>query len=77
MINNQLINPSSIVVVGASNDLHKPGGKILYNIKEGKFKGNLYVTNLNEEEVQGIKSFKDIQLSLTKNHEIYPIYSLL
>ncbi|OIP00470.1 MAG: CoA ligase [Bacteroidetes bacterium CG2_30_33_31] len=60
MINNQLINPSSIVVVGASNDLHKPGGKILYNIKEGKFKGNLYVTNLNEEEVQGIKSFKDI-----------------
>ena len=29
MINEQLINPKSIVVVGASNDTSKPGGKIL------------------------------------------------
>jgi len=28
MINQQLINPKSIVVVGASNDVAKPGGKI-------------------------------------------------
>jgi len=33
MINNKLINPDSIVVVGGSDDLNKPGGKIL---KRGK-----------------------------------------
>ena len=60
MINNQLIDPKSIVVVGASNDIHKPGGKILKNIIEGNYQGKLYVTNLKETEVQGIASYQDI-----------------
>ncbi|MFC2097049.1 acetate--CoA ligase family protein [Bacteroidota bacterium] len=59
MINQQLLNPRSIVVVGGSNNIHKPGGKVLKNLIDGKFKGDLYVTNLKEDEVQGIKSFKD------------------
>ncbi|MFO8068154.1 MAG: acetate--CoA ligase family protein [Bacteroidales bacterium] len=59
MVNKQLIDPKSIVVVGGSNDTAKPGGKILKNIIDGGFKGKLYVTNLKESEVQGIKSFKD------------------
>lgn len=59
MITQQLINPSSIVVVGGSNDTSKPGGKILKNIIDGQFAGQLYVTNLKESEVQGIKSFSD------------------
>lgn len=59
MVNKQLIDPKSIVVVGGSNDTAKPGGKILKNIIDGGFKGQLYVTNLKESEVQGIKSFKD------------------
>jgi len=29
MINEKLINPASIVVVGGSDDLFKPGGKVL------------------------------------------------
>ena len=29
MINKQLLNPSSIVVVGGSDDIQKPGGKVL------------------------------------------------
>ena len=28
MINRELINPQSIVVVGGSNNVHKPGGRI-------------------------------------------------
>jgi acetyltransferase len=60
MINKQLLNPDSIVVVGASNDIHKPGGKILKNIIDGGYAGKLYVTNLKESEVQGIKSYNDI-----------------
>jgi acetate---CoA ligase (ADP-forming) len=60
MINEKLINPCSIVVVGGSDDLFKPGGKVLKNILDGKFKGNLYVVNPKQEKVQGLKSYKDI-----------------
>jgi len=60
MINDKLFNPESIVVVGASNDITKPGGKILKNIIDGKYKGKLYVTNLKESVVQGITSFQNI-----------------
>ncbi len=59
MINEQLIHPKSIVIVGGSNDTTKPGGKILKNIIDGKYTGNLYVTNPKETEVQGIKSFRN------------------
>ncbi len=60
MINKQLLNPNSIVVVGASNNIQKPGGKVLKNLIDGNYKGDLYVTNLKENNVQGIKSFNDI-----------------
>ena len=59
MISEKLISPKSIVVVGGSNDTSKPGGKVLKNIIDGNFTGNIYVTNLKESEVQGIKSFSD------------------
>jgi acetyltransferase len=59
MINNALINPRSIVVVGASNDVHKPGGKILKNLLDHAFKGQIYVVNPKQDEVQGVKSYKD------------------
>lgn len=59
MINAQLMNPKSIVVVGASNDTFKPGGKVLKNLLDGEFKGELYVTNPKATEVQGVKSFQN------------------
>lgn len=59
MINQQLIHPKSIVVVGGSNDTTKPGGKVLQNLIENKFPGHLYVTNPKEVEVQGIKCYQD------------------
>ena len=59
MINEQLTNPKSIVVVGGSSDIHKPGGKVLKNIIDGQFAGDLYVMNPKLDEVQGIKSYKD------------------
>lgn len=59
MITNELLNPKSIVVVGASNDIEKPGGKILKNIIDGQFKGSLYVSNPKEDEIQGVKSFRN------------------
>lgn len=62
MINKQLTHPQSIVVVGASNDIQKPGGKILKNILDGKFSGELYVINPKEDTVQGVRSFKSPDL---------------
>jgi len=61
MINDKLINPGSIVVVGGSDDLFKPGGKILKNIIDGKFTGSLCVVNPKQDIVQGIKSFRDLK----------------
>jgi acetyltransferase len=61
MITKELINPKSIVVVGGSNDIEKPGGKILKNLIDGNFKGDLYVTNLKEDVVQNIKSYKSAE----------------
>ncbi len=57
MINSALLDPKSIVVVGGSDDVTKPGGKVLKNLIDGNYKGDLYVVNLKDDEVQGIKSY--------------------
>lgn len=57
MINIKLTHPQSIVVVGGSNDIQKPGGKILKNLIDGKFSGQLMVLNPKETEVQGVRSY--------------------
>jgi len=59
MITKQLTHPRSIVVVGGSNNIQKPGGKVLKNLLDGGFDGELYVMNPKEDEVQGIKSYRD------------------
>jgi acetate---CoA ligase (ADP-forming) len=60
MINEKLIHPDSIVVVGGSDDLFKPGGKVLKNILDGNFTGKLYVVNPKQDKIQGIKSYRDL-----------------
>ena len=61
MINKQLLQPESIVVVGGSNNLHKPGGAIVRNILSGGYEGTLRIVNPKEDEVQGIKVFHDVK----------------
>ncbi len=58
MINDKLLRPESIAIIGASNNTMKPGGKLVKNIKEHFFKGKLYVVNPNEDEIQGIRAYK-------------------
>lgn len=60
MICRELINPQSIVVVGGSNNVHKPGGRLVRNLLDGKYKGDLYVVNAKEDEVQGLKSYRSV-----------------
>jgi len=59
MITKQLTHPKSILVVGGSNDIQKPGGKILKNLIESNFEGNLFVLNPKEDIVQGVKSYRN------------------
>ena len=62
MINESLINPGTIVVVGGSEDTTKTGGKVLKNLIDRKFHGKLYVVNPKSDIVQGIPSFRDVTM---------------
>ena len=61
MINEQLLNPRSIVVIGGSNNVHKPGGAIVRNIISGDYQGELRIVNPKEDNVQGIKACHDVK----------------
>ena len=61
MINPKLLNPQSIVIVGASNDVHKPGGKLVKNLLDSPFKGKIYAVNPKESEVQGIHCYAKVE----------------
>ena len=61
MINKQLLQPESIVVIGGSNNVHKPGGAVVRNLLAGNYQGTLRIVNPKEDEVQGIKVFHDMK----------------
>ena len=61
MIARELLNPKSIVVCGASSDIHKPGGKALKNLLESPFRGPVYAVNPKETEVQGVKCYAKVE----------------
>ncbi len=60
MLAQQLLQPRSIAVIGGSNNIHKPGGKVLKNILDGEFGGDLYVVNPREREVQGVAAYPSV-----------------
>lgn len=61
MIHTKLLNPQSVVVIGASNDVQKPGGKVLKNLLDSNFKGKVYAVNPKEDEVQGINCYEKVE----------------
>lgn len=61
MINQQLLEPKSIVVIGGSNNVQKPGGAVVRNLLSGGFEGELRIVNPKEDEIQGIKAFQDVK----------------
>jgi acetyltransferase len=60
MINLKLIAPGSIAVIGGSNDLHKPGGKLVANLKSGTFKGDIFIVNPKETKVQELDCYSNL-----------------
>ncbi|WP_338359935.1 acetate--CoA ligase family protein [Yeosuana marina] len=62
MLHPKLVHPESIVVIGGSDNIQSPGGRVLKNLIEHKFKGDLFVVNPKQDSVQGIKSFNNVEV---------------
>ncbi|MEM8840278.1 MAG: CoA-binding protein, partial [Pseudomonadota bacterium] len=52
-----LINPSAIAIVGASDDPTRIGGRPLHHMIQQKFEGPVYPINPKREKVQGLQAF--------------------
>lgn len=61
MITKQLIKPRSIAIIGASNDVTKPGGKVLKNLIDNHFDGKLFAVNPKETKVQSTECFQRVE----------------
>ena len=55
-----LLAPSSVALVGASEDAARIGGRPLRYLREAGFKGAIYPVNPNRETVQGYKSYASV-----------------
>jgi len=60
MINSKLLNPRSIAVIGGSDDVTKAGGKVLKNMLDSDFGGQIFVVNPKAPVVQGLTAAADV-----------------
>ncbi|MDR3062837.1 MAG: CoA-binding protein, partial [Methanobrevibacter sp.] len=58
---NEMFNPSSVAVVGASNSVGKVGYILIDNIVNGGYGGKVYPINPKSDEIQGIKAYKNVK----------------
>jgi acetate---CoA ligase (ADP-forming) subunit alpha len=55
-----IFEPKSIAIIGASNDVKKWGGNVLFNLLHAGFKGPIYPINYREDIIQGLKAYKTV-----------------
>jgi acyl-CoA synthetase (NDP forming)/GNAT superfamily N-acetyltransferase len=55
-----VLQPASVVVIGASRRLGTVGRTVLENIKSGGYAGRLYAVNPNTQEISGVACFPDV-----------------
>ncbi len=53
----RMFNPSSIAVIGASNDRRKSGGRFVSGLISGSYRGKVYPVNPGESEIMGLTSY--------------------
>lgn len=53
MINLELLEPRHIAIVGGSNNLAKPGGRVVSNLIKRHGKSEVYVVNNSGEKIRG------------------------
>jgi len=56
----KIFEPKSIAIIGASNDIKKWGGNVLYNLIHAEYKGKIYPINNKETIVQGLKCYHSV-----------------
>ena len=54
------LNPRSVAVIGASENIHKIGGRPIYYMQKHGFGGRIYPINPSRDEVQGLKSYASL-----------------
>ena len=54
------LNPQSVAVIGASENIHKIGGRPIYYMRRHGFGGRIYPINPSREEVQGLRSYASL-----------------
>jgi len=52
--------PRSIAIIGGSNTLSKPGGRLTWNLKQSSYTGKLFIVNRRGGNIQGMASYKGI-----------------
>ncbi len=57
----KLFSPASIAVIGASDNIKSVGAKVLQNLCQGKFNGEIYLVNPKHERVQGRICFGSVK----------------
>jgi len=55
-----LLEPSSVAILGASDNPNRIGGRPLRYLRDGGFKGEVYPVNPNRETVQGLTAYPSI-----------------
>jgi len=55
-----VINPRSVAIIGASDDMRKFGGRIIGYLLQHKYKGKIYPINSKRETVRGLGCYKSI-----------------
>jgi acetyltransferase len=61
MLHKKLVQPKSIVVVGGSDNIHSPGGRVLKNLLDHHFSGQLIVVNPKKTSLHSVKSYHHIK----------------
>lgn len=56
----RIFNPSSIAIVGASDNQNKVGGRIIGSLLFNEFRGKIYPVNPTRDSIQGLKAFPSL-----------------
>lgn len=60
MIHTSLNKPGSVAIIGASDNQNKPGAKLIENLLNSGFEGDIYPVNPNKSEIQGLKCYQSV-----------------
>ena len=57
----QLLKPSSISVIGASNQPNRPGNAVMRNLLQGQFNGPIMPVTPHYKSVNGVLAYRSIE----------------